>query len=164
MYIFALIMHIYTSNKEARLNAIISVIRSREISSQEELLNHLEGMGISCTQATLSRNLRQLRVARITSPGGRMVYQVQDNVIRPAEKTGRLYDSVTGHTWARGMIVIRTYPGFAGAIAVAIDRAAPAEIAGTIAGDDTILAIPRDGYSYEETIDSLRQILPGASL
>lgn len=153
-----------TTNREIRLRAIISVIESGEISTQEELLNELEGMGISCTQATLSRNLRQLRAARVPSSDGRMVYRLQDGVGEDDEKTNRISDAVKGHVWANGMIVIKTMPGFAGAIAIEIDRASPDMIAGTIAGDDTILVIPGDGFSYAEVKESLRFILPGAPL
>jgi transcriptional regulator of arginine metabolism len=153
-----------TTNREIRLRAIISVIESGEISTQEELLNELEGMGISCTQATLSRNLRQLRAARVPSSDGRMVYRLQDGVGEDDEKTNRISDAVKGHVWANGMIVIKTMPGFAGAIAIEIDRASPDVIAGTIAGDDTILVIPGDGFSYAEVKESLRFILPGAPL
>lgn len=153
-----------TTNREIRLRAIISVIESGEISTQEELLNELEGMGISCTQATLSRNLRQLRAARVPSSDGRMVYRLQDGVGEDDEKTNRISDAVKGHVWANGMIVIKTMPGFAGAIAIEIDRASPDMIAGTIAGDDTILVIPGDGFSYAEVKDSLRFILHGAPL
>lgn len=166
MYIFAFAMHIYTSEKENRLRAMVSIIKSKEISTQEELLNELEGQGISCTQATLSRNLRQLRVARITSTDGRLVYSINEGDELPLleGKTSRIFDTVKGYNWAKGMIVIRTYPGFAGAIALAIDRAALDEVAGTIAGDDTILVIPNDGFSFDEIIESLRETLPGASL
>jgi transcriptional regulator of arginine metabolism len=147
-------MNKYTTNREVRLRAIISVIDSGEISTQEELLKELEGMGISCTQATLSRNLRQLRVARVPSPDGRMVYRLQDGIGEDDGKTNRITDTVKGHVWAKGMVVIKTLPGFAGAIAIEIDRTSPDAIAGTIAGDDTILVIPGDGFSQDEVMDN----------
>jgi transcriptional regulator of arginine metabolism len=157
-------MHKNTSDKGTRLNAIVSVIESGEISTQEELLNELEGMGISCTQATLSRNLRQLRAARVPSADGRMVYRLQEGDAEADGKANRISDTVRGHVWANGMIVIKTLPGFAGAIAIEIDRASPDVIAGTIAGDDTILVIPADGFSNDEVMGSIRFILPGAAL
>ncbi len=149
-------------DKQDRLIAIREIISSEEISSQEELLMKLEGRGIQCTQATLSRNLRQLRVSRIPGSGGKMRYildtgNVTDNDQRDINDVSL---AVNEMIWARNMMLIKTRPGYAAAVASHIDRSSPTEIAGTIAGDDTILVVPFDKYSEKTVRQVLRKLFP----
>ena len=149
--------------KTKRLLAIEKIISEEHISVQEELLKKLKGKGISCTQATLSRNLRQLGVARIPDGKGGYRYSLSENN-RDSEKTAlklNIVPVIRDIVEAKGLMVIRTIPGNANNTAFFIDSAGRYEIAGTIAGDDTILLIPRDGVTIHQVHTCLEIILPG---
>jgi len=149
--------------KTKRLLAIEKIIREARISTQEELLKKLKGKGVSCTQATLSRNLRQLGVGRIPDGSGGYRYSMPDNGRSSGETPVKLniVPVIQEVIEAKGMLIIKTIPGNANNTALFIDNAARYEIAGTIAGDDTILLIPRDGISSHQLHSCLEIILPG---
>ena len=151
--------------KTERLLAIEKIITEGSISSQDELLKKLKGRGMDCTQATLSRNLRQLGVSRGPDGMGGYMYFLPDiNTSRGAVKpAGRLnmVAVINDIIEAKGLMVMKTMPGNASATAFFIDGSGRYEIAGTIAGDDTILIIPRDGVTLHQVHDSLEIILPG---
>ena len=149
--------------KTKRLLAIEKIISEEKISVQDELLRKLKGKGISCTQATLSRNLRQLGVARIPDGSGAYKYSLPEN-IRSSEKPAlnlNIVPVIKDIVEAKGLLVIKTIPGNASNTAFFIDGAGRYEIAGTIAGDDTILVIPRDGVTVQQVHTCLEIILPG---
>ena len=150
--------------KTKRLLAIEKIINDEIISSQEVLLKKLKGKGIACTQATLSRNLRQLGVGRVSDGRGGYRYSLPETSAGGgAGKTERvmilpvLKDLVD----AKGLLVLKTLPGNASNTAIYIDNASRYEIAGTIAGDDTILIIPRDGVTNQQVHTCLEIIFPG---
>jgi transcriptional regulator of arginine metabolism len=149
--------------KTKRLLAIEKIIREARISTQEELLKKLKGKGVSCTQATLSRNLRQLGVGRIPDGSGGYRYAMPDINRTAGDSPIRLnvVPVIQEIIEAKGMIIIKTIPGNANNTALYIDNAGRYEIAGTIAGDDTILLIPRDGISSNQLHSCLEIILPG---
>jgi transcriptional regulator of arginine metabolism len=149
-------------DKEKRLKTIKEIISGEEISSQAELLQKLEEKGIKCTQATLSRNLRQLKVSRVPGSSGRLIY-----ILKAREDTENIdqdftdvVHAVTDMVWAQNMMLVKTLPGYAAAVASHIDRSSRIEIAGTIAGDDTILLVPGDNYSRKTISKILKQLLP----
>jgi len=145
------------------LLAIEKILATEKISSHEELLWKLRAEGIVCTQATLSRNLRQLGAVRRPDPGGGYRYVLPESShVRPAA-AGRLQllPVITDLTNTGGMLLIKTLPGNASNVAIFIDNADRHEIAGTIAGDDTILVIARGGVSVEGIHDCLETLLPG---
>ena len=149
--------------KTKRLLAIEKIIGDENISTQEELLKKLKGKGISCTQATLSRNLRQLGVGRISDGSGGYKYSLAENskiaVSSPLKLN--IVPVIREIVDAKGLMVIKTLPGNASNTAFFIDAANRYEIAGTIAGDDTILVIPRDGVTVPQVHTCLEIILPG---
>jgi len=149
--------------KTKRLLAIEKIIGEATISTQEELLKRLKGKGISCTQATLSRNLRQLGVGRIPDGSGRYRYSLSENMRRSANSPVKLniVPVIQDIVEAKGLMVIKTIPGNASNTAFFIDGAGRYEIAATIAGDDTILLIPRDGITLQQVHSCLEIILPG---
>ena len=149
--------------KTKRLIAIEKIIAVENISTQEELLKKLKGKGISCTQATLSRNLRQLGVGRIPDGSGGYKYSLSD-IMRNSSNSQVKFNIVPviqDIIEAKGLMVMKTIPGNASNTAFFIDGAGRYEIAGTIAGDDTILIIPRDGITLQQVHASLEIILPG---
>jgi transcriptional regulator of arginine metabolism len=149
--------------KTKRLLAIERIISEEKISTQEELLKKLKGKGMSCTQATLSRNLRQLGVAHIPDGTGGYKYSLSDKNRVPEKSSLKLniVPVIQDIVEAKGLMVIKTIPGNASNTAFYIDGAGRYEIAGTIAGDDTILIIPRDGVTTQQVHTCLEIILPG---
>jgi transcriptional regulator of arginine metabolism len=149
--------------KTKRLLAIEKIIEEENIPSQEILLKKLKGKGIICTQATLSRNLKQLGVSRIPDGTGGCRYYVTGTGHSSLNEGIKLniVPVIRDIVEAKGLMVIRTIPGNANATAYYIDNAARYEIAGTIAGDDTILIIPRNGITLNQVHTCLELILPG---
>lgn len=146
-----------------RLLEIRKLISSSRISGQEELLLKLQKKGFEYTQATLSRDLKFLKVGKIADPEKGMVYVLPEIVpVAPSvrvEETSPASDFVSIE-FSHNLGVIRTLPGSASRLAYAIDNHKPYEILGTIAGDDTILIISREGARKSEVIKSLALILP----
>ena len=149
--------------KISRLLAIEKIISEGNITSQEELLKKLKGVGISCTQATLSRNLRQLGVIRVPSDKGGYKYSLSEQRMQSVGtmSTFNFISAIKSVIDTRGMVIIKTIPGYANSVAVFIDNTDRYEIAGTIAGDDTLLVIPRDNISLSHIHSCLEMILPG---
>ena len=149
--------------KIARLMAIEKIISEGEIASQEELLKKLKGEGISCTQATLSRNLRQLGVIRIPSDKGKYRYSLPESSKQSAGSGSilNIISVIKSIVDARGLILLKTIPGHASSVAFIIDNTNRYEIAGTIAGDDTILIIPMDNITLSQIHSCLEMIFPG---
>jgi transcriptional regulator of arginine metabolism len=149
--------------KAKRLLTIESIITKYDISTQEELQKRLKGKGIVCTQATLSRDLRQLGVSRIPDGTGNYKYALSENIRNSPGSAVKLniVPVIQDIVEAKGLMVIRTIPGNASNTAFFIDGTRRYEIAGTIAGDDTILLIPRDGISLHQVHTCLEFILPG---
>ncbi len=149
--------------KISRLLAIERIIRKEKIASQEVLLKKLGEKGFRCTQATLSRDLRRMGVVKVPDGKGSYFYSMAP-VQQPQEKAEVKYDLVNvirNIIEANSMILIKTSPGYANSIAVTIDNYGRYEIAGTIAGDDTLLVIPRDNVSLSHVRSILEMIFPG---
>jgi transcriptional regulator of arginine metabolism len=149
--------------KTKRLLAIEKLISEEEISSHEMMLRKLKSRGISCTQATLSRNLRQIGAGRVPDGKGGYKYFLPDSTSNKPSGTVKLQvlPAIREIVEAKGLLVIKTIPGNASNTAFYIDNTSRYEIAGTIAGDDTILVIPRDGISNNQVHTCLEVILPG---
>src|SRR5512133_2737117 len=149
--------------KTNRLLVIEKILAEKNITSQEELLRQLKKKGISCTQATLSRNLRQLGVGRVADGSGGYRYTLPEAVRSNISKSigMSLIPVIQDIIDAKDLVVLRTLPGNASNTAFFIDGASRYEIAGTIAGDDTILVIPRSGVSVQQLHTCLEMILPG---
>ena len=150
-------------HKANRLQVIERIISTEDIASQEVLLRRLKDEGFECTQATLSRNLRQLGAGRVPDGKGGMKYVLPKAETNAPVSIGStlILPAIVNIVDAKGMLVIKTLPGNAANTALYIDSAKRFEIAGTIAGDDTILVIPRDGITNQQTHTCLEVILPG---
>jgi transcriptional regulator of arginine metabolism len=145
--------------RASRMVLIEKIVSENIVTSQEDLLRMMEGKGVQCTQATLSRDLRQMGISRGFDGSGGYRYLLPGKREESAELLpGREMEAITGMTWAHGLLLINTPPGFASAVAIKIDRSGRYEIAGTVAGDDTILLIPRDNISNEAVEECLTTI------
>lgn len=152
--------------KASRLETIKMIISSREIGSQGELLQALLEEGFTLTQATLSRDLRQLKAGKAANQAGRYVY------VLPGESFYRQPDAQAaagGRPGERGfaslhfsgnIAVVRTRPGYASSMAYDIDNHECEAILGTIAGDDTIMLVLKEQVSHDEVRGFLSQIVP----
>ncbi|HEX9290357.1 MAG TPA: arginine repressor [Anaeromyxobacteraceae bacterium] len=128
------------SRQELRRQAVARLIRSRRIATQEELLDALRADGFDATQATLSRDLARLGARRVSAPGGGTRYELSDEErLTGLDALGPLVASVTCNG---SLVVVRTHPGSAPAVARAVDLARIPDILGTIAGDDTVFIAP----------------------
>jgi transcriptional regulator of arginine metabolism len=137
-------------NKSFRQGQILKIIRSKEIYTQEELARELQALGIPATQVTLSRDIRELGLAK-TAGGYRPM---------PVESAGPTLEDVVNEFLqdirvAQNQIILKTSPGNANSLAVVLDRAELDEVVGTLAGDDTVLIITPD----LDTAQTLRQKL-----
>jgi transcriptional regulator of arginine metabolism len=146
-----------------RLLAIRKIIEVEPIQNQEELLKKLDRAGFELTQATLSRDQKVLRAGKRPDREKGYVYILPGNdteTIPPARDVNFPLNGFVSIDFAWHMAVIRTLPGYANSIAVAIDGLNAFEILGTVAGDDTILLIPREGVSREDVINVLAVLIP----
>jgi len=157
------IQDVLMKNRNERLMEIRRLIGSRNISSQDELNKLLEKQGYDMTQATLSRDLKYLKVAKMPDDQAGYVYILPDKeqVVEETELSGQGITGLISLDYAQGMAILRTLPGHASSIAYTLDNLDAYEIAGTIAGDDTILLIPRDGVSRSDLAKLLNIRMPG---
>ena len=145
------------STKKERLDAICRIIQAKAISNQEELLKELMNSGFTLTQATLSRDIKQLKIAKVHNGEGDYVYRLpQDEAAKAFGQGDRQLPYVE---FSGNLAVIRTRPGYAMGIASDIDNHSREEILATIAGDDTILVIPREGIGREEVLEALSHFI-----
>lgn len=126
---------------DLRRAAVARLLRERRVGTQEELLAALAAAGFAATQATLSRDLARLGARRAAAPGGGTRYELP-----PEEERRDGFEALRGlvsQVDCNGsLVVVRTHPGSAPAVARAIDLAALPEVLGTIAGDDTVFVAP----------------------
>ncbi len=124
---------------------IRELIRANNIETQEELVKALESLGFKVTQATVSRDIKELQLIKVPTPGGQYIYSLpNDQPVNPEIKLRRvLSDSFVSMDKAENLVVMKTLPGNANALGSLIDALHWEEIIGTICGDDTILIIGR---------------------
>ena len=152
--------------KNSRLEAIRLIISSKEMGSQEELLDALQREGFQLTQATLSRDLKQLKVAKAATMSGNYVYVLPNDTMYKRMSTPasvREMMQIPGFMsiqFSGNMGVIKTRPGYASAIAWNIDRSDIPQVIGTIAGDDCIFIVIKEGCSKQEVIEALSEVVP----
>ena len=147
--------------KANRLDAIKMIISSKEVGSQEELLQELNREGFELTQATLSRDLKQLKVAKAASMNGKYVYVLPNNIMYKRstdQSAGEMLrnNGFISLQFSGNIAVIRTRPGYASNI----DNNEFSEILGTIAGDDTIMLVLREGVAISKIRQLLSLIIP----
>lgn len=151
--------------KAQRLSEIKNIISFQKVGSQEELLSLLNEAGFLTTQATLSRDLKFLKVSKVPDPEKGYIYELPNSaslkVVDEDVHEDFPLSGVESIDFSSNMAVIKTKPGFAPSIASVIDSHEPYEILGTIAGDDTILLITREGIAKNYLVDALTMFIPG---
>jgi len=148
--------------REDRLKAVKKAIAHRGVASQEALMTLLTDEGYEVTQATLSRDLKALRVGKVSSSDGSYVYALpeesdrsQGDLIRDFQRGYLSMES------SDNLVVLKTLPGHAQATAWALDNLEVAGILGTVAGDDTILIILKQGTDFAALQRALVRLMPG---
>jgi transcriptional regulator of arginine metabolism len=152
-------------DKFERQGAIMRLVRERQLSTQAELAEALRETGIEVVQTTVSRDIAQLGLVKVRNQEGRLVYALPG-----AEDLDRLNELATAlRRWAltvapaSGLVVLTTPPGFASPLAEAIDRAQLADVAGTIAGENTVFVAAREGVTGAELAAAMSHQLEGAT-
>jgi transcriptional regulator of arginine metabolism len=145
------------ANKHERQEQIRRLLRSRRISTQQELAGLLASQGIDVTQATLSRDLAELGVLRVSRPEG-AVYELEPVNASATPQLAELGETILSMRDNDTLVVLRTRPGMASAVALAIDNARLPECLGTLAGDDTIFATPTRGIATRRLAQEIRTL------
>ncbi|MFL5930352.1 MAG: arginine repressor [Gaiellaceae bacterium] len=151
-------------DKFERQGAIMRLVRERELSTQAELADALHEAGIDVVQTTVSRDIAQLGLVKVRNAGGRLVYALPgaEDLDRLNELASDLRRWALAVTASANLVIVQTPAGFASPLAEAIDRAQLADVAGTIAGDNTIFIAARDGITGAELATQLSHQLEGA--
>lgn len=136
--------------KYKRHNHIIKIVKNNKIHTHDELIAALRSEGFKVTQATVSRDIKELGLVKVPASEGSSVYSVPEPVSDGGARPDMVSESIKSINSALHTIVINTYPGMASAVAAAVDRVMRSEILGSIAGDDTVLIITRSEESAQE--------------
>lgn len=137
-------------NRRERLKIIKDIIEKKKISSQDELVKELRKKGYRVAQSTISRDLHELRLTKVRNHQEQEFYSLEgrfyrDNIFDFDKFRSKFASSVLSVSRAENILVIRTYPGEAQGTAAVVDGMNFVEILGTVAGDDTIICIAKDG-------------------
>lgn len=146
--------------KKSRQEKMIELINQYEIETQEELADRLKQEGYQVTQATVSRDIRELKLSKIAGAGGRQKYVMYD---REENGLGEKYirvlrDGFVSVDMAQNILVMKTVSGMAMAVAAAVDAMKIQEILGCIAGDDTIMIVIRTLEDTPSVMDKIRKM------
>ena len=147
--------------KSKRHAKILEIIRKYEVETQEELCEKLNQEGYSVTQATASRDIRELKLTKVSTDGGRQKYMsISEKKEDMGEKFIRIFkDGFVSMDMAQNILVIKTVSGMAMALAAALDAMDFDEVVGSIAGDDTIMCAVRTAQDTANLMNRLRRMM-----
>ncbi|MDR1891438.1 MAG: arginine repressor [Oscillospiraceae bacterium] len=148
-------------SKGARQRKILEIIETHSVETQEELLALLEGSGVPTTQATISRDIRELRLYKAANAQGQTAYiqSVQSAPVDSQDRYRRIFaNSVLKVDWALNNVVIICHTGTAGAACVALDSMKFDGVLGTLAGDDTIFIVTRNEEASQRLAEELKKL------
>lgn len=151
--------------KTKRQRKIIELITERNVETQDELAALLEKEGFTVTQATISRDIREMKLTKIATENGKQKYSViKGSDAELSERLIRVFrDAVVKLDYSQNMIVIKTLNGMGMAVAVAVDNIQSNDILGSIAGDDTVFCVARSHNQAVEFIQKLSRIVGGGN-
>jgi transcriptional regulator of arginine metabolism len=148
----------------ARLKTVRKLIKTYRIESQETLLGYLQKEGYLVTQATLSRDLKLLKVGKISDGHSGYVYSLPGDDERQETERAYVHDFLRGYIsieWSGSLVVIKTYSGHSDAVALAVDNLGLDDVLGTIAGrDNTVFVCLREGMSGEDFMIRMKESIP----
>ncbi len=148
--------------KNKRLETIVDLVNRLQIETQEELIDHLREAGYKVTQATVSRDIRELKLLKVMTSQGHYKYIQPKNYVSSKGSFNRaLTESIVNVDWVLNQVVLKTYPGMAQAIATAIDAIEMPDILGCVGGDDTIIVITRSEAAAEKIGENIEELIGG---
>ena len=146
--------------KSERHARIKDILETQEVETQEELAEALRSRDIKVTQATVSRDIKEMMLFKVPTESGRYRYAApqQENVVFTKNRLARLFkDNVTGVDSSENLIVVKTLPGSASLVAAGLDQSQWPEVIGTIAGDDNILVVVKPKAAVLRVVKRLSQ-------
>ncbi|MBQ8357200.1 MAG: arginine repressor [Clostridia bacterium] len=149
--------------KANRQKKILEIVNRYNIETQDDLIDRLMVEGFSVTQATVSRDIRELQLTKILTGKGtyRYVAPKKEDMVGGLKFNAALVDSIISVEFAQNIVVIKTYPGLANAVAGGIDNLAIAEVLGCVAGDDTIFVATRNESSAKNFSERIHIMMRG---
>lgn len=148
--------------KTQRQAKIMEIVSSRDVETQEQLLEALQDAGFYSTQATISRDIKELRIVKELTKFGTYRYTSSTNEVSgsfSARLNAIFRECVTGFDFAQNIVVIRTIPGLATAAATAVDSMELSFVLGTVGGDDTVIIVMRDMDAAAAFCTELKELL-----
>lgn len=147
--------------KADRQKKILEIVNRCQIETQDDLIDRLMAEGYAVTQATVSRDIRELQLNKVLTKQGKYRYTApkKEDLVTGLKINAALVDSIISVEFALNLIVIKTLPGLANAVAAGIDSLAVAEILGCVAGDDTIMVATRSEDSAKSISERIRVMM-----
>ena len=147
--------------KRIRQEKMLELISKYEIETQDELIERLRECGFEVTQATISRDIRELKISKMTTGKGtyRYVLPKQNTMVPNMKFNSALIDALISIDYACNIIVLKTHAGLANALAVGIDAMHLEDILGCVAGDDTILMVSRSEEAARHIANRIREMV-----
>ena len=148
--------------KSQRQAKIMEIISNQNVETQEQLLNLLQEGGFRCTQATISRDIKEMRIVKELTSLGSYRYTMSGSEVEGSftSKLNTIFrECVVGYDYAQNIIVIRTLPGLASAAGSAIDSMNLNAIVGSLAGDDTVMVVMRDSNAAAAFCGEIKSLI-----
>ena len=148
--------------KTKRQAKILEIVSNHDVETQEQLLQELQDAGFFCTQATVSRDIRELRIVKELTGSGTYRYTTSNKEVRGtfSSRLNTIFrECVTGFDYAQNIVVIHTLPGLASAAGSAVDAMEMGFVLGTLAGDDTVMIIMRDTNAAAAFCGEIKNLL-----
>ena len=147
--------------KSRRQEKILELINQYEIETQDDLIRYLQGSGFDVTQATISRDIRELKLTKVMTANGsyRYLLPTQPEGVQFAKYNRTVIESIVSAECAGNIMVIKTYPGLAQAVALGIDTMSLPKILGTVGGDDTIISVTKDAEYAKEAVRKIHELM-----
>ena len=145
--------------KYRRHGQILKIIQEQNIQTHEQLIKELNKKGFNVTQATVSRDIKELGLVKIPIPGGGSIYSSSIDIPEEIDRRiNMITDTVRSVEYAMNNVVVKTYPGMASAVAASVDASMRGDFLGSIAGDDTLLIITSTEEKAAEITEKLRKL------
>lgn len=162
-FINNLIKRMPLKERHSRLKAIRKLIKNHRVESQETLLSYLQKEGYEVTQATLSRDLKMLKVGKVSDGNAGYFYTLPSD--EENQESEQIYkrDFLRGYVsidWSGNIVVIKTFPGHANTVSNALDNLNLEDLLGTVAGDNCLFACIKEGVSGEDFVKKLKTKIP----
>ena len=147
--------------KSNRQKKILEIVNRFHVETQDDLIAYLETEGYSVTQATISRDIRELQLTKVLTTRGtyRYIAPKREDMVSGLKFNAALVDSIINVEYALNMIVIKTYPGLAQAVAAGVDNLSLAEVLGCVAGDDTIMIVTKNESAAKNISERIHVIM-----